>query len=294
MKWSWNRRQQLLGYLFIAPNLLGIIFLFLIPSIFSLILMMTDYHFTQSFHLHFIGFANFSKLFGEDLFYQSLSNTFIFLLSVPVTIILAFVIALILNQSVYWKNLLRTMYFLPYITSSVAVGFVWMLLLSPKEGPVNSFLHAIGIEHTPGWFSSTHSAIYGIDIIWIWNLIGYNMIIFLAALQGISTELLEAAKIDGARRWHAIRYIILPLVSPTTFFLLITGFIFAVKSFGLIQAVTGGGPGGSTTVLSLFAYQAAFRYYEMGYASAVSWVLFMFIFIITLFQWYGQKKWVHY
>jgi len=135
---------------------------------------------------------------------------------------------------------------------------------------------------------------YAIDIIWIWFMLGYNMIIYLAALQEISTELMEAAKIDGARSWQTVRHVIWPLVSPTTFLLLVTGLIMTMKTFGIIQAITQGGPGNSTTILSLFVYQNAFRYYEMGYASAISWVLFMIILVITLIQWVGQKKWVHY
>lgn len=135
---------------------------------------------------------------------------------------------------------------------------------------------------------------YAIDIIWIWFMLGYNMIIYLAALQEVSTELLEAAKIDGARAWQTVRSILWPLVSPTTFLLLITGLIMTIKQFGIIQAITQGGPGNSTTVLSLFIYQNAFRYYEMGYASAISWALFLIIMIFTVIQWIGQKRWVHY
>lgn len=125
-------------------------------------------------------------------------------------------------------------------------------------------------------------------------MLGYNMIIYLAALQEIPEELVEAARIDGARPWQTIRHVIWPLVSPTTFLLLITGLIMTIKNFGIIQAITQGGPGNSTTVLSLFIYQNAFRYYEMGYAAAISWALFAIIMIFTVLQWIGQKRWVHY
>ncbi|MNP56571.1 sn-glycerol-3-phosphate transport system permease protein UgpA [compost metagenome] len=135
---------------------------------------------------------------------------------------------------------------------------------------------------------------YAIDIIWIWFMLGYNMIIYLAALQEVSSELLEAAKIDGARPLQILRRIIWPLVSPTTFLLLISGLIMAIKTFGIIQATTQGGPGNSTTILSLYVYQNAFRYYDMGYAATVSWALFAIILLITVLQWVGQKRWVHY
>jgi len=244
--------------------------------------------------MKFVGLDNFRRLFEDSVFYDALKNTAVFLASVPVSMLLAFIVAVILNRYVYVKNLLRALYFMPYITSGVAIAFVWMLLFQPSMGPINAFLRAIGVENPPGWLSTTSSAMYAIDIIWIWFMLGYNMIIYLAALQEISPELLEAAKIDGAKTWQTVRRIIWPLVSPTSFLLLVTGLIMTMKTFGIIQATTQGGPGSSTTILSLFVYQNAFRYYEMGYASAISWMLFMIILVITLVQWVGQKKWVHY
>ncbi|TMV44787.1 sugar ABC transporter permease [Paenibacillus mesophilus] len=293
MKRSWLHKQQWIGYLFILPNMLGIIAFFVIPAAYSLALVFTDYQFANP-RYRFVGLDNFKRLFTDELFYVSLKNTAIFLASVPVSIALAFGVAIVLNRSVYLKNLLRTLYFMPYITSGVAVAFVWMLLFQPTQGPINGLLRAIGIAQPPGWFATTDTAIFAIDIIQVWLMLGYNMIIYLAALQEISPELLEAAKIDGARRWTTVSRILWPLVSPTTFLLLVTGLIMAIKSFGLIQAITQGGPGSSTTVMSLFVYKTAFSYYEMGYASTISWVLFAFILLITAIQWLGQKRWVHY
>jgi len=293
MKKSWMQKQQWMGYLFIAPNMLGVFFFFVLPALFSFVLMFTDYRFMRP-DVNFIGLENFRRLLKDPIFYESLKNTAIFLASVPVSILLAFFVAVILNRSVYFKNLLRALFFLPYVTSGVAIAFVWMLLFQPSVGPINAMLRFIGIDNPPGWLSTTSSAMYAIDIIWIWFMLGYNMIIYLAALQEISPELMEAAKIDGARSWQTVRHVIWPLVSPTTFLLLVTGLIMTMKTFGIIQAITQGGPGNSTTILSLFVYQNAFRYYEMGYASAISWVLFMIILVITLIQWVGQKKWVHY
>jgi multiple sugar transport system permease protein len=287
------RRQQWTGWLFIAPNMLGVLVFFIVPTVFSFWLMFTDYRFMRP-GMKFVGLDNFRRLFEDSVFYDALKNTAVFLASVPVSMLLAFIVAVILNRYVYVKNLLRALYFMPYITSGVAIAFVWMLLFQPSMGPINAFLRAIGVENPPGWLSTTSSAMYAIDIIWIWFMLGYNMIIYLAALQEISPELLEAAKIDGAKTWQTVRRIIWPLVSPTSFLLLVTGLIMTMKTFGIIQATTQGGPGSSTTILSLFVYQNAFRYYEMGYASAISWMLFMIILVITLVQWVGQKKWVHY
>jgi len=293
MSKNWMQRQRLLGYLFIGPNMLGVLLFFILPALYSLYLVFTDYKFMNP-AMNFVGLDNIKRLLQDDIFYISLKNTVIFLLAVPVSIGLAFIVAVILNQSVYFKKLLRALYFMPYITSGVAIAFVWMLLFQPNQGPINGFLRAIGISNPPGWLSTVETSMYAIDIIWIWFMLGYNMIIYLAALQEISGELLEAAKIDGAKRIQLIRSIVWPLVSPTTFLLLITGMIMTIKTFGIVQAITQGGPGNSTTILSLYVYQNAFRYYEMGYAATLSWALFALIMIITLIQWWGQKRWVHY
>ncbi|THF84609.1 carbohydrate ABC transporter permease [Cohnella fermenti] len=293
MRTNWMRRQRLLGYVFIGPSMLGILVFFLIPAAYSFYLMFTNYKF-MSPNVDFTGLDNINRLLHDDLFYKSLKNTIIFLLAVPVSVGLGFLVAVVLNEKLYLKKLLRGLYFMPYITSGVAVAFVWMLLFQPKQGPINGLLRSIGIDHPPGWLSTTTSSMYAIDIIWVWFMLGYNMIIYLAALQEVSPELMEAAKIDGARKSQVLRKIIWPLVSPTTFLLLVTGLIMSIKTFGIIQAITQGGPGNSTTILSLYVYQNAFRYYDMGYASTISWALFVIILLITAVQWIGQKKWVHY
>ncbi|QMV40655.1 carbohydrate ABC transporter permease [Cohnella cholangitidis] len=290
---NWMRRQRMLGYVFVGPSMIGVLLFFLIPAAYSFGLMFTDYKFMNP-KVGFVGFDNIDRLLNDSLFYLSLRNTLIFLLAVPVSIVLGFVAAVILNQRLYLKKLLRGLYFMPYITSGVAVAFVWMLMFQPKQGPINGLLRSIGIDNPPGWLSTTTSSMYAIDIIWVWFMLGYNMIIYLAALQEVSPELMEAAKIDGAKKGQVLRKIIWPLVSPTTFLLLITGLIMTIKTFGIIQAITQGGPGNSTTILSLYVYQNAFRYYDMGYASTLSWALFAIILVITLLQWIGQKKWVHY
>lgn len=293
MQKSWMKRQSRLGYLFIGPNMIGVLLFFIIPAIYSFYLMFTDYKFMNP-ETHFVGLDNIRRMLNDELFGVALQNTFIFLLAVPISMGLAFIVAVALNKSVYWQKTLRALYFMPYITSGVAIAFVWMLLFQPTSGPINGFLRGIGITNPPGWLSTTEWSMYAIDIIWIWFMLGYNMIIYLAALQEIPEELIEAARIDGARPWQTIRRVIWPLVSPTTFLLLITGLIMTIKNFGIIQAITQGGPGNSTTVLSLFIYQNAFRYYEMGYAAAISWALFAIIMVFTVLQWLGQKRWVHY
>jgi len=294
LKRTWHRKQQLVGYLFIAPNLTGVLVFFILPALFSIVLVFTDWNFANRNSFNFIGLENFKRMFNDDAFRISVKNTLIFILSVPVMVFLAFLLAVALNNSVYLKKTLRAMYFMPYITSGVAVAFVWMVLFEPYQGPINSFLKSVGVENPPGWLASPATAMYSIDIIWIWLMVGYKMVIYLAALQEIPEELKEAARIDGANVFQVIRYVTIPLVSPTTLLLMITSFIGTIKHFGIIQALTEGGPGQATMVMAQLIYRAAFRYYEMGYAATISWVLFMAVLLITLLQWYTQKKWVYY
>ncbi|WP_256759030.1 carbohydrate ABC transporter permease [Cohnella sp. WQ 127256] len=288
------QRQRLLGYVFIAPNLIGMTIFMLIPALFSFYLMFTDWVFANGQPPQFIGFGNFKRMIEDDLFAVSVRNTLLILIPVPISIMLGFLIAVMLNNRVYFQKTLRAFFFAPYFTSGIAIAFVWMVLFQPSSGPINAFLGSIGIADPPKWFASPDTAMYAVLIMMTAGGIGYNMIIYLAALQEISSEQLEAAKIDGATFGQLLRLIILPLVSPTTFFLMITGFIGSIKGFGMIYAITQGGPANSTTVFSIFAYKKAFNFYEMGYASAVSWTMFLLILGITLIQWAGQKKWVHY
>lgn len=283
-----------IGYLFVAPSMIGIGLFYLVPAVMSFVMMFTDYSFMDKGGLHFTGLDNFKRLMEDASFHNAVGKTFVFLMTVPVSILLSFPIAYVLNQSVYWSKLLRTLYFLPYIMNGVAIAFVWMLLFHPGQGPINATLRLIGVSNPPGWMAQTDTAIFAVAIIHIWIMVGYNMIIYLAGLQDVPKELVEASRIDGARFWHTIRYVTVPLVSPTTFLLLITGFISAIKTFGIIQATTGGGPGESTSVLSIYIYKTAFRYYEMGYASAISWMLFAIVMLVMLLNWIGQKRWVHY
>lgn len=291
---NWMKRQRLLGYVFIAPNLIGMMIFMLIPALFSFYLMFTDWVFASGKPPHFIGLDNFKMMVRDDLFTVSVKNTLLVLIPVPISIMLGFLIAVMLNNRVYLQKTLRAFFFAPYFTSGIAIAFVWMVLFQPANGPINAFLRSVGIAEPPKWFASPDTAMYAVLIMMIAGGIGYNMIIYLAALQEISSEQLEAAKMDGATFGQLLRLIILPLVSPTTLFLMITGCIGSIKGFGMIYAITQGGPANSTTVFSIFAYKKAFNFYEMGYASAVSWSMFLLILCITLIQWAGQKKWVHY
>ena len=183
---------------------------------------------------------------------------------------------------------------MPYISSIVAIAVVWQVLFNPTEGPINQFLFSLGVENPPKWIADPNFALISLMIIQIWASIGFNMIIYLAGLQSIPKELYEAANMDGATPLDKFKHIMLPTLSPTTFFLLITGIIATFKVFDLIAVLTKGGPINSTTMLVWHLYDSAFVNLKIGYASAIAVVLFFFVLLITLIQWGLQKKWVNY
>jgi len=291
-----NKREKWLGYVFIAPNLIGIIVFMVIPCLFAILLCFAEWnHMAGLSEIKFVGLDNFMRMWKDETFIKSLKNNLMYTtLGVPLAVAISLIVSVILNDKVFAKKTLRAMFFIPYITNGVAVAFVWMLLLEPNRGPLNSFLKSIGIDNPPMWLASTKWAVPALIIIYIWSHIGFNTIIYLANLQNISRDYYEAAEVDGARTWHKFVYITCPLLTPSTFFLLVTGIIGSFKVFGIVVALTQGGPGNSTFVLGYYIYVTAFRYYDMGYASAMSWVLFIMIFIVTFIQWQGQKRWVHY
>jgi multiple sugar transport system permease protein len=296
MKQFWHQakvRDNLAGYLFILPNLSGYILFVLLPILFSLYLVFVDWEYLKGFAgLKWVGLDNFKALGSDPKFLKSLVNNTVFtVISVPASIILGLVLAVILNKYVYFKNTLRTLIFLPYVSSLVAVSVIWSIMYRSTNGPINSFLHTIGIAHPPGWLSSPQSALYAIIIMSVWVTIGYAMVIYLAGLQGISRDLYEAADIDGASKLRQFFQITVPMLTPTTFLIAITLLIWSFQVFGPVAVMTQGGPIDSTMVLSYHIYLLAFKFYKMGYAATVSWVLFAIIFVVTLIQWQNQKRW---
>jgi multiple sugar transport system permease protein len=234
-------------------------------------------------------------MWSDKWFVDSLTNNLIFAaVTVPATIILSLLAAIGLNKGVYMKSPIRLMIFMPYVSNIVAISIVWGTLYNPTMGPINSFLRSVGVDNPPGWLASSEWALPAIMIMTIWANVGYNMIIYLAGLQGISKDLYEAAKIDGAGPVRSFFRITLPMLSPTTFFVMITSIIHSFQVFIAVFVMTKGGPGSSTTVLTYYSYRTGFDFYKMGYSSAMAWILFLIIFLITFLQWQGQKRWVHY
>lgn len=241
--------------------------------------------------IEFIGLENFKRLINDSLFVTSLKNNLIYaVIFVPVTMVLALILAVIMNQKIFGKELIRSLFFIPYITNIVAISTVWMAFYQPMSGPINKLLQSLGVKNVPLWLSDSDSAMISIIIVNIWLNVGYTMAVYLAGLQNIPQDLYEAAEIDGAGALKKFFYITLPCLSGTTFFVLVTTVINSFKVFGTINVMTKGGPGDATSVLVFYTYITAFRYYKMGYASAMSWILFIIIFTITLIQWKKQKK----
>ncbi len=291
------RSEEIAGYLFLLPNLLGVAGLIMVPVIGSLLLGFANWNLAEGLKgVTFAGFDNFQKLFTDVRFLTALKNNLIYTFTtVPITVVLAVILAAILNKAVYAKPVIRAMLFMPYVSSMVAVSVVWNVLLYPYDGPVNSILKSVfHIQNPPGWFTDKDWAMVGLVILAVWYTVGYYMIILIAGMQNISSSYYEAAEIDGANAWHKFRNITVPIVSPTIFFVLIIATINSFKVFDQIKIITDGGPGYSTTVLVYEIYRNAFGNYDFGYASAISWVLFLLVLILTIVQFASQKKWVHY
>lgn len=291
-----KRKESITALIFILPALIGFVLFMLIPIIFSMILSFSDYNlFSGVDNFNFVGMTNYLELLIDDYFIAALKNNILFtVVCVPVTIILALIIANALNKEIHGRGLLRALIFMPYITSVTAISIVFSILYNARFGPINEMLRNIGVTNPPEWLTSTKWALFAIMIVWIWQHIGYFVVIFLAGLQSINKTYYEAAEIDGASGIGRFFHITLPLISPTTFFLFITGAMNAFKVFGQVKIMTEGGPGNATMVMIYHIYRTGFEYYEMGYASAISWMFFILIFVITMIQWWGQKKWVKY
>jgi len=293
-KISMSTHEAIWGYVFLSPWILGMIFFVGGPIIASLILSFCEWDLIQP--PKFIGLDNFIKMFTADKrFWTSLYNTFYYtVLSVPLGIIGSILVALLMNQK--WKTvrLLRTIYYLPSVTAGVASAIIWMWLLNPDFGLVNYALSLFGIKG-PLWLADEVWSKPALIIMGLWG-VGGNMIIYLAGLQGIPQQLYEAAEIDGAGLWGKFRHITIPMLTPVIFFNLIMSIVWSFQIFTQVYVMTGGqgGPSDSTLVLVLYIYQHAFKFHNMGYASALAWVLFIIILFFTLLQFKFAGGWVHY
>ncbi len=288
-----QRNESLWGYLLIAPNFLGFLIFFAIPVIFGLIISVSNYNGFKRFD--FVGFSNYVNLFSDKFFMIALKNNIFYsLLYVPLTLAVALLLALGLNKSRPLNSLFKTVFYFPSITSIVAIAIVWAIIMSPGNGPLNAFLRAVGIANPPKWLASSKTALLSIIIIMAWKNAGYYMIMFLGGLKGIPVQLYEAARIDGADGWKLFTRITWPMLSPTTFMVLILCIISSFQVFDAINILTEGGPGNATTVIVFRIYQEGFVSLDFGYAASMAYFLFLIILVITLVQFWRQKKWVNY
>ncbi|WP_284645836.1 carbohydrate ABC transporter permease [Paenibacillus silviterrae] len=287
--------DTLAGYLFIGPMLITTGVLTIIPIFLSAIISFSDWNFIAGLDsITWVGFDNYTSMFMDNEFIRAMKNNIALMLVVPVTLFLSLILATLINKATYFKSLFKVVYFMPFISSFVAVAVLWRVLFHPTSGPINGFLMSLGVSQPPMWLADSNYALISVMIIMIWSSLGFNLIIFLAGLQNIPADLYEAASIDGASPLRQFFSITLPVLSPTTFFLLITGIVGSFKAFDLIMILTNGGPAGSTSVIVFYLYETAFINLKSGYASSMGIVLLLFILAITLIQWIGQKKWVNY
>lgn len=286
-------KKNLIAYSFILPNFLGFAIFTLIPMIFAFALAFLNWD--GSNPITFAGLDNFKHLFQDTTFKISIVNTIVYSIgTVPLTLIASLGIAILLNKKIFARNFFRTVFFFPYVASLIAIAVVWNMIFNPTMGIVNSFLTSMGVANPPGWTSSTTWAMPVIIFVSIWKGMGYYMVIYLAALQGIPAELYEAASLDGANSWQKFRNVTLPMLTPTTFFVSIMLTISCFKVFDFVYMMTQGGPGRSTMVLVYHIYNTAFKDFTYGYSSAMSMVLFLIVLAVTIIQFRGEKKWVSY
>jgi multiple sugar transport system permease protein len=287
-------REYATGAMFIFPALVLFAVFIFAPLAYGFFLSFTDY---GGFGLKpgFVGLDNYKDLLQDDYFLISLKNNLLYtVLFVPLTLALSLFAALALNSVLHLRKYLRMAFYFPQITSMVSIAIVWGLLLNPMRGPVNQILKAIGIANPPEWLMSSQWALLAIVLVAAWKGFGYYMIILLAGIQGIPEYLYESAKLDGAGRFKRFLYITLPSLSPTLFMVVVLSIINSFQVFDLVSVMTNGGPGRSTNVLVFRIYQEAFINYKMGYASAMSIVLFLIIMIVSFIQFRLEKKWVTY
>ena len=283
------RYQKMTPYLFIAPMLIGLILFRLGPIVAALIISFTKWNIRTP--PEYLGLANYQEMFASETFWLVLQNTLVFAAAyVPGVMILALIMALLVNQNLRGIGFYRALFFMPYITSMVAVAMVWNWIFSTRFGILNNVLRSFFGTGNVAWLSDY--PLWVLIIVTIWKTSGFQMMIYVAGLQGIPSYLYEAAEIDGANRWQQFRHITLPLLTPITFFVLIFSIIGAFRTFEVTFAMTGGGPLNQSSTLAYYIYQNAFEFNRMGFASSVSYVLMFIVGVITVMNFYGRRRWV--
>ncbi len=288
-KMSLSRRNTLVGLSFILPNFVGFLIFVMIPVAFSLVLSFAKWDGYSP--IEFAGFSNFTYIFTNKYFLGALWRTVIYtVFTVSITTFVSLGLAVLLNKPIKGRGFFRSSMFFPYVASVVAIGVVWNMLFQKDFGPINEFLKFLGFVNVPGWTASTAWALPAIIIVSIWRNMGYYMLVYLAALQDIPTELHEAATIDGANSFQHFWKVVFPLLMPATFFVTLMLTISSFKIFDLIFVMTEGGPGQATTLISNYIYAQSFISEDYGVASAASMILFLIVTTVTVIQFKMEKK----
>jgi len=292
--WNYKKSEAAAGYGFITPAVLAIMAFLIVPILMSIALVFMKYDLLSP--PVFVGFSNIGELFKDPRLLNSYLVTARFVvLACLFNNVLGILLAMGVNRAMpgVIKYLLRTALFFPVLTTSASLAVVWQYLMSTDRGVLNYLMSVVGLPSIP-WLSSSAWAIPAVVVLDVWRACGYMMVLYLAGLQGIPAEIVEAAKMDGAGRFQLIRYITLPLLSPTAFFCVVTSIIGASQVFDNAWVLTGGGPVDASRLIALYIYEKGFKAYEMGYAATISMTFLIVLLLITLFQFWFSNKWVNY
>lgn len=290
---SYRRKMLLLPLLFLAPALLLYAVFFIYPFLFTFLLSFQQWDMIHP-ERSFVGWSNYAALMGDEVFWKSLRNTFLYMLmTMPVSIALGLGVALLMESLLRGRTVYRFLFYLPVVSSISVIAIIWSLMYDDQRGIVNQLLALLGIDG-PNWLSQSSSSLWAVAIVGIWKSFGYEMLLFVSGLKAIDKGLYEAAAIDGAGRWRKLFHLTLPLLSPVTLFIVVMGIISSFQNFALIQIMTGGGPNNSSNVLVYELYQEAFRFFSVGKAAAISVILFVLVLLITVVQLRISRRTVHY
>jgi multiple sugar transport system permease protein len=279
---AWIDQERISAWLYLAPALILLSIFVFYPTV--RLICDSFYNWDGMGARTFVGFENYRMLFEDDEFWQTVKNSFVFIVgSVPTGMAISLALALLIQKHLIGRDFFRTIFFAPVVTSLVAAGLVFVWLLNYDFGVLNMMLEKFGFAKIP-WLVNDKYAMFSVIVMTIWKDAGYNMILFLAGLNNISESYYEAARIDGAGSWQMFWKITWPLLMPTTFFILVVRIIFSFRTFEQIYAMTKGGPVGSTTVFVYYIYEKAFKYFEMGYASAAAIALLLIVLVLTYIQ----------
>jgi len=280
---KYKKGDFLSAFLFLSPTLVIFTAFILFPVFFSFYLSFHSWNMFSG-DTTFIGLENYTRMFQSYEFWQVLGNTAIYTIgTIPINMALSLWVAQILNKKLAGRRFLRTAFFAPVIISPVAAAVIWRWMYDPNFGLINYSISFLGMDSV-NWLNEPTAAMFALIIMGVWKTFGINMVLFSAGLQGIPNNYYEAAELDGAGKWAKFWHITIPMLAPTTFFILIMSMISSFQVFDIVYVLTSGGPMGSTKVLVFYVYEYAFKFFEMGYASAISYFLFAVLFILTMLQ----------